>query len=192
MIKKKQQKKKQNNWVIIKVHELKIAVIIKAMKVKKYCNNAKYWDTLSAYHTCLKIYYSPFYCLLMCLKYCCIYGKQCRPWSDATFCGIWSGSTLFAKASLYLAIVSLWIVLKRVREKSRECHNHKPQPFPDTKRKFRPNQTSTNRKKRPFYCLFMCLKYCYIANSVDPDQMPHFVASDLGLHCLQRPLCPNT
>ena len=22
------------------------------------------------------------------------------------------------------------------------------------------------------------------ANSEDPDQMPHFVASDLGLHCL--------
>ena len=21
-------------------------------------------------------------------------GKQCRPWSDATFCGIWSGSTV--------------------------------------------------------------------------------------------------
>ena len=35
-----------------------------------------------------------------------------------------------------------------------------------------------------FYC------YCFIeipvanANSVDPDQMPHSVASDLGLHCL--------
>ena len=25
------------------------------------------------------------------------------------------------------------------------------------------------------------------SNSGDPDQMPHFVASDLGLHCL-----PNT
>ena len=25
-----------------------------------------------------------------------------------------------------------------------------------------------------------------LANSVDPDQMPHFVASDLGLHCLPR------
>ena len=24
---------------------------------------------------------------------------------------------------------------KKVTEKSRECHNHKPQPFPDTKRK---------------------------------------------------------
>ena len=31
-----------------------------------------------------------------------------------------------------------------------------------------------------------------MANSVDPDQMPHSVASDLGLHCLQRPICPNT
>ena len=29
-----------------------------------------------------------------------------------------------------------------------------------------------------------------IANSAYPDQMP--VASDLGLHYLQRPICPNT
>ena len=28
--------------------------------------------------------------------------------------------------------------LKKVREKSRECHNHKPQPFPDPKRKRKP------------------------------------------------------
>ena len=25
-----------------------------------------------------------------------------------------------------------------------------------------------------------------------PDQMPHSAASDLGLHCLQRPVCPNS
>ena len=31
-----------------------------------------------------------------------------------------------------------------------------------------------------------------MANSVDPDQMPHSVASDLGLHCLQKPICSNT
>ena len=31
-----------------------------------------------------------------------------------------------------------------------------------------------------------------MANSVDPDQMPHFVASDLGLYCLQRHICSNT
>ena len=30
------------------------------------------------------------------------------------------------------------------------------------------------------------------ANSVDPDQMPCSVVSDLGIHCLQRPICPNT
>ena len=34
---------------------------------------------------------------------------------------------------------------KRVREKSRECHNHKPQPFPDTKRKRK--QTKPNKRK---------------------------------------------
>ena len=52
----------------------------------------KYLDTLTIYHTCTKFWRSLFYYLLMCLKYFCIYGKQCRPWSDATFCGIWSGS----------------------------------------------------------------------------------------------------
>ena len=26
--------------------------------------------------------------------------KQCRPWSDPTFCGVWSGSARFAKVSL--------------------------------------------------------------------------------------------
>ena len=31
-----------------------------------------------------------------------------------------------------------------------------------------------------------------MANRIDPDQMLHSVASDLGLHCLQRLICPNT
>ena len=31
-----------------------------------------------------------------------------------------------------------------------------------------------------------------MANSVDPDQTPQSAASDLGLHCLQRPICSNT
>ena len=35
---------------------------------------------------------------------------------------------------------------KKVREKSRECHNHKPQPFPDTKRRRKP--TNRNKHKR--------------------------------------------
>ena len=35
-----------------------------------------------------KIGNSPFYLLLMCLKYCCVYGKQCSPRSDAAFHGI--------------------------------------------------------------------------------------------------------
>ena len=34
---------------------------------------------------------------------------------------------------------------KKVREKSRECHNHKPQPFPDPRRKRKP--TNLNKHK---------------------------------------------
>ena len=33
-----------------------------------------------------------------------------------------------------------------------------------------------------FYSIFD--KKILLANTVDPDQMPHYVASDLGLHCL--------
>ena len=32
--------------------------------------------------------------------------------------------------------------------------------------------------------LFYCWWKILLVNSVDPDQMPHCVASDLGLHCL--------
>ena len=28
---------------------------------------------------------------------CVMSGKQCSPWSDAEFCGIWSGSTQFTQ-----------------------------------------------------------------------------------------------
>ena len=31
-----------------------------------------------------------------------------------------------------------------------------------------------------------------VANNVDPDQTPRSAASDLVLHCLLRPVCPNT
>ena len=39
----------------------------------------------------------------------------------------------------------------------------------------------------------MCLKYCGMyGKQCRPYQMPHSVASDLGLQCLQRPIYPNT
>ena len=38
----------------------------------------------------------------------------------------------------------------------------------------------------------VCLKIAgWVANSVDPDEMPHFAVSHLGLYCLLRPVCPN-
>ena len=41
--------------------------------------------------------------------------------------------------------ISLNLLEKKVREKSRECHNHKPQPFLDTKKKRK--QTKPNKRK---------------------------------------------
>ena len=77
-----------------------------------YHSYPKYWETLSAYHTCRKTWNSPFYYPLMSLKYCCMYGKQCRPWSDATFCSILLGSALFAEAyqSQYLRLIQNFCV----------------------------------------------------------------------------------
>ena len=42
--------------------------------------------------------------------------------------------------------------------------------------------------------LLLCFKEIPVfnANSVDPDQMPHSAASDLGLHCLQKSLLWDT
>ena len=40
---------------------------------------------LPTYHTCPKIWHSPLYYLLIFLKYCSMYGKQCRTWSDAAY-----------------------------------------------------------------------------------------------------------
>ena len=45
------------------------------------------------------------------------------------------------------------------------------------------------------YCTTSCciknIALC-MANSVDPDQKLHSLASDLGLHSFQRPICPIT
>ena len=42
-------------------------------------------------------------------------------------------------------------IQKNVREKSKECHNHKPQPLPDTKRKWKqtkPNKCKSNKRTK--------------------------------------------
>ena len=56
------------------------------------------------------------------------------------------GGHLGYRNGTILAILNFCVsVIKKVREKSRECHNHKPQPFPDIKRKRKP--TNPNKHK---------------------------------------------
>ena len=41
--------------------------------------------------------------------------------------------------------------------------------------------------------MLICLKFAgWVANSVNPDQTPRSVVSDLGLNCLPRHVCPYT
>ena len=70
-----------------------------------------------------------------------------RPWEHA---GVsWPHHFLQGRHNMFSNycnnFVYLLFVKNKVREKSRECHNHKPQPFPDTKRKRKP--TNPNKHK---------------------------------------------
>ena len=77
--------------------------IMSATVVYKILGHLPYfrcWDTLTLYLTSQK-YLSKFILLpINVSKNCWMSCKQCRPWSDATFCDIWSGSTLFARVCL--------------------------------------------------------------------------------------------
>ena len=76
--------------------------------------------------------------------------------------------------------VVCWIFLqtfhKRVREKSRECHNPKPQPFPDSKRKqTKPTKRKSIKRTKSITISSLLPKrgnrnFCIHANSLDPDQ----------------------
>ena len=69
-----------------------------------------------------------------------------------------------------------------VREKSRECHNHKPRPFPDTqikRKQTKPNKRKTNKrmKSTKTSSLFPITKTClYIFEPLEP----HFYIEKLG------------
>ena len=57
--------------------------------------------------------------LFVCLKYCCMSGKQCRPRSGATVCFLLSGSTLFAQPCLSenLGSKNVWIENEHIKFK---------------------------------------------------------------------------
>ena len=62
----------------------------------------------------------------------------------------WFGILLSGIQNLYIYRWSN-VRKKKVREKSRECHSHKPQTFPDTKRKrkqTKPNKQNSNKRTK--------------------------------------------
>ena len=117
---------------------------------------------------------------------CWVGGKQCRPWSDAALCGVWSGSALFTQACLSEYV-----------DKCRKFDQIEPQ-----------QRSSWIRPWFFFVCLFYFrlfilfpTKCCDVtvtsslislfsiadqtfANSIDPDEMAHAEPSHLDLCCL--------
>ena len=90
-------------------HEMSRHVFSEKENKKKIvvCCNCDWGLKGSHYYICSKIRTRPFYYLLKQHKCCWMSGKQCRLWSDATLCSVWSGSILFAQACLsqYLGLI---------------------------------------------------------------------------------------
>ena len=82
---------------------------------------------------------------------------------------------------MFSSILQIWCVEVRISRSISES----PLEFEIT----RVNCISTT----PFNYLSMCLKTAgWAASNPDLDQKLLSVASDMGLHCLLRPICPNT
>ena len=74
----------------------------------------KYLNTSFHYHTCSKIWASTIYYPMLCLKNCCMSGKQFRSWWDAMFCSASSGSTVCSGVSVRINMVNT--VLTRITQ----------------------------------------------------------------------------
>ena len=76
--------KQNRNWTCSTFRTLIVGVVVSDyLRETGHRILSKYWDILSSYHTCPKIWNSLFYYPLICLKWCWMGGKQCRSWSDA-------------------------------------------------------------------------------------------------------------
>ena len=58
----------------------------------------------------------------------CTKRKQCRPWSDAAFCGVWSGSTLLPMSHLWDAIGINGLTANGKRYFQDTCGQWRPRP----------------------------------------------------------------
>ena len=100
--------------------------------------------------------------------------KQWKPRSNKTACGIWSGSTMFATHPSVFRHINIYHIYPKYSDTSTPYHIC--------------SKIWTSTIHYPMLCLKIAGR---VANSVDPDEMPHSAASHLGLYCLLRPVCPN-
>ena len=126
-----------------------------------YCKDSKYWDTLIYYCKYLKNETFWFYNAGICRNYADRMANSVDPDQTALKGAVWSGSALFAHIYLsqYMYLEFLPYMLDETI-----CH-------------FKGVRTI-------LLLLFYFWWKILLANNVDPDQMPRYVASDLVLQCL--------
>ena len=121
---------------------------------------------------------SRFHYLLMSLKYYCMYGKQCRPWSNATFCGVLSRSRLFAKAYtvpihrvilVYIVDVSMVVVLSFPDKQGTQVKIFSYRSYPKYLDTLTLYHTYPEICTSLFDCFVRCLNCDGMAKSVDLD-----------------------
>ena len=69
--------------------------------------------------------------------------------------------------NLFLYSYEAEFVQKKVREKSRECHNHKPQPFPDPSKQARNTMHSNSMSPTDIYIYVLSLKNSQFAEYME-------------------------
>ena len=81
--------------------------------------------------------------------------------------------------------LTLPLILIGLQESALQKFIRVPYIYPNFWHTLTPNRNCPKILTSSFYYLWMYLKTAGgVANSVDPDQMPYSVTSDLGLHCL--------
>ena len=89
-------------------------------------------------------------------------------------------NSLFSSLLVYLTtrlfiITSKAYFLKMVREKSRECHNHKPQPFQDPKRKRKPTNLNKHKPDTLYAELYEFDILAFYENWLSPSVDPTYL-----------------
>ena len=104
-------------------------------------------------------------------------------------------NSLRNKKNIYFLVETKHHLMQRsyfCRRKYNSIYNSKYRIYPKYSVTSTPYHICSKIWTSTIHYPMLCLKNAgWVANSVDPDEMPRSAASHLGLYCLLRPVCRN-